>query len=315
VNAWVCKTPVFPTVMTFSFYRASLLPWIGAIALFVSAAEAEASTTLTDNLVLYLDFESDALGDSSGVGTKVANNGVTSNTLTGHYGEVVGISGKAGFFNRSQGDYAKLALSYGSAVAPAGGSSLGYSFTISSWYYLQPQDPNPTGDKRFFVYESDENFELSFYIRGYQNGQPPAAFNTEGVTSTNGPVTGIGSSTRYDLATHEGSWNHILETFDSDGTSITKKTYLNGVLKNTATRAISAFQNSSAINLGTYRDNNNRYWDGFLDEVGVWNRALTANEVTELYEMNRSGLSLVPEPSRAALLFVGVGWVWSRRRR
>lgn len=285
------------------------------VGLLVSPASVDASTTLTDNLVLYLDFESDVLGDSSGTGTKVTNNGVTSNTLTGHYDEVAGIAGKAGFFNRSQGDYAKLALSYGSAAAPTGGAALGYSFTVSSWYYLQPQDPNPSGDKRFFVYEADENYELSFYIRGYQNGQPPAAFNTEGVTSTNGPVTGIGSSTSYDLATHEGSWNHILETFDSDGTTITKKTYLNGVLKLTVTRAVSAFQNSSAINLGTFRDNNNRYWDGFLDEVGVWNRALTATEVTELYERNQSGISLVPEPSRVMLLLSGLGLVCMRRRR
>jgi len=61
------------------------------------------------------------------------------------------------------------------------------------------------------------------------------------------------------------------------------------------------------------------------DEVGIWNRALTDEEIMQLFEMGRSGMpimdllggsSVVPEPASGPLLFIGwaIAAIFSRRR-
>lgn len=270
----------------------------------------QAATSLQQGLVTYLNYEQHQAVDTSGNPYAITHNNVASNTLQGHYTPVTSLAGKAGFYNRTQSAYSKIATSFGST-----GSTLGYNFSVSAWYYLQPLTLSPSGDKRFFVYESDNQFELSFFIKGLHTVVDGGSFSYNGVLSTNGPVKDIGVATSFDEISKLGAWNHLVDTFSLEATTITKRSYLNGILVHTAARALTAFNSSPGINLGTYRDNNDRFWDGFLDEVGVWNRALTAEEVSELYSMNMSGVSLVPEPSRALLGVIALTSLAFRRRR
>ena len=41
----------------------------------------------------------------------------------------------------------------------------------------------------------------------------------------------------------------------------------------------------------------NRYWDGQLDDIGIWNRALTQQEITALYQAQTCSLSISTQPS------------------
>ncbi|MEZ0388360.1 MAG: hypothetical protein ACAI34_14900, partial [Verrucomicrobium sp.] len=112
---------------------------------------AHGSVSLLDGLAFYLDFEGATPVDTSGKNVTMTNNGtggVTSNTLFGHYSgtenpiAIEGLAGKAGFFNRADKDWIGVNASLGAGTAASGGTSLGYSFTISAWYYLQPSaDP------------------------------------------------------------------------------------------------------------------------------------------------------------------------------
>lgn len=58
----------------------------------------------------------------------------------------------------------------------------------------------------------------------------------------------------------------------------------------------------------------NRYraWNGGIDDVGMWNRPLSAAEVGEIYAAGQLGL--IPEPTSGLLSLLGLGLALRRRR-
>lgn len=73
-----------------------------------------------------------------------------------------------------------------------------------------------------------------------------------------------------------GVWSHVVVTYD--GTTLTA--YVNGSSAASALRTLAT--SAGNTNIGR-RTDNTASWDGAIDEVGVWSRALTAGEVTQLY--------------------------------
>ena len=77
-------------------------------------------------------------------------------------------------------------------------------------------------------------------------------------------------------------WHHIVWTFNNSDK--TNRLYLDGVLEDDDTEILSP-ETSDAKNayIGGDKWNNIQYFDGDIDEVGIWDRALTSGEVTDLY--------------------------------
>jgi hypothetical protein len=75
-----------------------------------------------------------------------------------------------------------------------------------------------------------------------------------------------------------GSWYHIVGVYDGS----TTKLYINGVLD--ATTSTSGTYNVNT-NFAIGKTLDGRYLDGLMDDVRVYNRALSATEVTELYNL------------------------------
>jgi hypothetical protein len=77
------------------------------------------------------------------------------------------------------------------------------------------------------------------------------------------------------------------------------------------------------LNIGgepTYGNPSQGYWDGQIDDLAIWNRALSSQEIAAIYSAGLNGLpmiSLVPEPSTTAFAAIGclAFFVASRRRR
>ena len=59
------------------------------------------------------------------------------------------------------------------------------------------------------------------------------------------------------------------------------KIYINGVLAKDSLRSLTILILNKLL-IGSALDYSG-YWDGIIDDVGIWNRALTAQEVQELY--------------------------------
>lgn len=81
------------------------------------------------------------------------------------------------------------------------------------------------------------------------------------------------------------TWYHVVGTFDRDGVA---RLYVNGFETNNSIdiSSFSAvdFKNSNRYTIGSIGNNlAGWYWKGKVDEIGVWNRTLTASEVLQLY--------------------------------
>lgn len=90
-----------------------------------------------------------------------------------------------------------------------------------------------------------------------------------------------------------GSWFHVVMTYSGSGVASGVALYVNsaGETESVIFDALGTVPaNTVAFNLGNANNATANAMDGVLDEVGIWSRALTATEVTDLYN-GGSGLA------------------------
>ena len=280
----------------------------------LSAARAD----LSSNLIAYYNFED---GIANQVGGGATHNGSYGNGTT--YGVTPGIAGTgAGFAgtatyagveatsttDRSDllvGNALNLAKDDASSTAGSGwfnvptlnAATLGSSFAISAWFFLAP-DADNTGTTvdilRDYVFEGGDNFDVSFGTTD-ANGSSYVGW-LGGVSNTTAPGN---------LAT--GQWHHVVHVFSPSGANTTLNIYINGAKVGTTLTTATANMNFTSLNFGAARGGI-RVFDGMLDEVAVWNRSRTANDVAELYQRgtNTPALALNADLAAAGKAFVSV---------
>jgi Concanavalin A-like lectin/glucanases superfamily len=92
-----------------------------------------------------------------------------------------------------------------------------------------------------------------------------------------------GNDLSYTGAIQVGSWNHLVATYDGSRRAI----YLNGVLAANDTTTALSITTMDDFWLG-YRES---YYKGSLDEVIIFNKALTESEIQGLYAGEQNGIS------------------------
>ncbi len=80
-----------------------------------------------------------------------------------------------------------------------------------------------------------------------------------------------------------GKWYHIIGSYDS--TSRLSRIYIDGVLKGGGGAALGFPGNTGVVNVA--HDGGTGYFNGFIDEVMIFNRVVTAEEVTDIYSVGR----------------------------
>jgi hypothetical protein len=115
-----------------------------------------------------------------------------------------------------------------------------------------------------------------------------------------------GSTTWYNCvsATHLNTeqWYHIVATDNAGAIRI----YLNGQLDTLSNDGYGIpSQINSPINISKHNPESLFFFNGLIDDVRIYNRALSAAEVAQLYA--------IPEP--ATLILLGLGWVMLRKRQ
>ena len=81
-----------------------------------------------------------------------------------------------------------------------------------------------------------------------------------------------------------GKWYHIAGTYDPKGGSNNMKIYVDGVLNNQATKTGSPVANTKPLLIGAKSTTDTDFWEGGIDEVSIYRKALTATEVASLYK-------------------------------
>ncbi len=87
----------------------------------------------------------------------------------------------------------------------------------------------------------------------------------------------------------KNQWNHVVLTYDGSK----QKLYLNGNKVDEKDQIGTTIVNNMDLTIGTRFFNGNfaDYYPGLVDEFGIWNRALTQEEVTQLWN-NGDGVNL-----------------------
>jgi hypothetical protein len=104
-----------------------------------------------------------------------------------------------------------------------------------------------------------------------------------------------------------GTWQHIVVVWDSVGN--TTQFYLNGVAQDgTANGNIGIGNQANAVYIGSRSDlNATTFFDGIIDEVRIYNRALSLSEVSALYQLSSAKL----QASQNSRLTSGLVGLWS----
>ena len=130
-----------------------------------------------------------------------------------------------------------------------------------------------------------------YFSRGYDGGNGFLLFTSQGstpnfVSGVNGPFNGgEGVENPNYNSIPDTQWNHLLMNYD--GISI--KFYVNGILVGTTpyTKEVGVGNTSNAVFGRQFVPNFPYYTIGKIDDAAIWNRALTQQEITQLYNQNQ----------------------------
>ena len=121
------------------------------------------------------------------------------------------------------------------------------------------------------------------------------------------------------IDTPVGEWSHVVAVWKSGEMH---RIYINGDLgANNDVQAYAGLLDVDGVwTIGTDRFLSGRWFDGLIDDVGIWTRALSWWEIRGLFQDGLRGIdlahaSIVPEPSTLLIWSLGLmGLAWYRRR-
>jgi hypothetical protein len=239
----------------------------------ISMGQTIPSYVPANGLIGWWPFNSNA-NDESGKG----NNGTVSNvTLTA---DRFGVANSAYAFN---GSTSRI------DITNAFFDIAWNQFTISCWMHtVSANNPNNYNDSKPLI-NTDGHRGLAISTYGDNNpftslwdnkyvllgGSDPVNYGSWDIFGSNIPV----SSNEVTL----GSWNNIIVVKDANKYSV----YINGVLDNVGTSIITTPSTFCKMVFGALGSNTTpEVFLGELDDYGIWNRALTSNEISNLYSGN-----------------------------
>jgi hypothetical protein len=215
----------------------------------VNVTVASSNSPLLTGLLSYwpLDESSGLAIDYGGGGNNGTPTGVTQG-VSGKINTAYGFNGTTS--NVDMGNPANLSIT-------AAGS-------LSCWVYA-------SGNPSDGIVVSKGNFSSDTYGYGIDYLGSINQFDAELASGTKHQTLTFGSPVL-------NTWNHLVITWD--GTTL--KAYINDVVT-TAAQTVVPVSNINEFVLGYNYATNGAYFNGRIDEVGVWGRALSAGEVAALY--------------------------------
>jgi hypothetical protein len=146
-----------------------------------------------------------------------------------------------------------------------------------------------------FQFGRNDNFSISiWYTKSYNNGgRLVSTENTEGNfrISKNGNVDlSVQYGDYLDFSISDDNWHNLIYTYSNRN----EKVYIDGIL------SMSNYDNTTEIvnynspfTIGAKAAPSYDKWDGQIDDIGIWNRALTQQEINNLYTADNTCQSLV----------------------
>ena len=266
-----------------------------------------ASSALVSGLQLYYDFENDTLAagginDQSGNSRNGSATGVADGTLGYTFTPDVPVALGSGTSIRADGGDEIRANSpnYAGVVGSA-------SRTVALWVKV---DPGVTPGRNMHMVEWGLNNaaeRFTFRREHAQAGSTIGGLRTEIQTDFRTSATGGPNI-------NDGNWHHVTTVYDSSGGTLLDQVtmYIDGV------PIASYVDGGNTVNFATANATVliggstllDRRWNGWMDDVAIWDRPLSPAEVQQL----AAGAS-IPEPSGSVMLLFGLTALAVRRKR
>lgn len=146
------------------------------------------------------------------------------------------------------------------------------TFTLSAFVYMSAVPTS--GFTRTIMAKSNTAITTTNYLLDVDDTMHIRWFFTSGGASNYFGYTSTGTIT-------VGKLHHVVATWD--GTLL--KIYIDGALDSSFDPIGTPTPDTTSGNayIGRLGNETSRYWNGWIDEVGVWNRALSLSEVQQLY--------------------------------
>jgi hypothetical protein len=201
----------------------------------------------TNGLVAYYPFSGNA-NDGSGNGNHGTANGATLTT------DRFGNTNSAYSFDGVD-DYIDCGFSNIFQITD--------SITISAWVKHNTGSPGIWED---MVMKGNTAYGFQFY-------------STDGYFTFHLRIGGVWKNLSSGIKPVAGTWYHIVGTYDG----ISQRVYVNGVSRNEVALSGQIETNNYPLTMGFKVAGDNSYLNGAIDDVRIYNRALTESEVWALY--------------------------------
>ena len=264
----------------------------------IAAALLYSTTTSHASLVAMWDFEEGAgptTADQSG-GNHTGTLGAGATWSTAEFAPVP--SGSTASIAFDGTDLAHVIIS-GYKGDEVGGTN---SRTLAAWVRTGV-GVAPTNLGIFGFGENQNGDKWNFRTTSQNTPTVPGAIRVE----VNGGYI-IGSTSVFD-----GNWHHVAMTWEDDGTPNVEDVllYVDGVLETIQNVNPNVIHTDTVngIDLAISDDHSNREWNGWLDDLRIYDEVLSANDIATL-----AGAT-IPEPSSGLLGLLGLGALLLKRRR
>lgn len=242
---------------------------------------------LTDQLVAYYKLDSGALTTDTVGGFTLTNNN-TVGTGTGFIG-----TGSADFGTTNTNKYLNVANELGTD---------GGSISMSLWIKMQTEIAS--GSDGIIVHGGATSHVNDMIGYDYNAGTRQLQWNRQQQNTANNIYS-------YNATLGTSNWHHLVYTYDG----VTMKGYYDGTeVVSQALSGNGASGTGDGFGIGSSNRGGGTEWvagyiDAYIDEVGVWTRAITGAEVTSLYN---SGAGLA-YPFTVST-YTGAGFMALKRR-
>lgn len=223
-------------------------------------------------------------------GSRVDAHGSNDLTDNATVGSATGVQGNAAVFVEANTEY--LSRAQASCVDLDGMTDL----SIALWYNPTSFPQNAGGEYYHNIVEKWYVASNRAYLFRYQNetGTP----QLELATTNDG--TNVDAAAFYTPGFSLATWYHIAFTYDSSAAEV--KWYKNGTLQETdSTGGSSIASGTSDFRIGGFTAS--VATDAKMDEVGIWSKVLTADEISTLYNSG-SGLAYADLATAGGATFI-----------
>jgi len=225
----------------------------------------------TNTLIAYYNFNNNVLDQKNSY----------DGTWNGTSAYATGKSGQAISNNGNTSNY--ISIADADAFSFTNGTS-DIPFSISFYHYSN------SSSNQMLINKMGASSNREWYINSFSNQIKVRLYNSDG-----GTTNFIGKD--FNHTRNNNTWYHYVLTYDGSETSSGLKMYIDGVLtfgsqNNGGTYTGMANLVQETV-IGRFNDLTLLPLDGLIDGMGIWDKELSAGEVTEIYNTQNGGSEII----------------------